>query len=80
MEKQQAIVTLQNNCEMLRLTFNTLQSLLINLPEEKSSQRWCLSMATKIVYERWEEEVQVLHRFGGIPPSTEFIRPPEISM
>ena len=74
--REQVTVTLQN-AELLRHTFNTLQSLVAER-KNKTGFDYCeaytLSAAAKIVYERWEREKRMLPRQDLLASNTTLLR------
>lgn len=82
LSQEQAIALAKQNCELLRLTFNTLQGMIKEMNIEKNGLAHCnaftLASCTKTVYERWEMERRKLWAVGSAPPSTEFVPPSEL--
>ena len=81
-EAAQRLKAVQQNCELLRMCFNTLQSLIKELNHEKNGLAYCeaftLAATSKYVYERWEREKRKLP--GQKPPSADFAPPPAVQM
>ena len=66
------------NCELLRLCFNTINAVINESRGKKlDGEEWCnvytLSAAAKILYTRWEIEKRKLNPLP--PPSTDFHPP-----
>jgi hypothetical protein len=82
MEKLNQRQLLQRNCELLRVCFNVLQSLIKERQTEKSTLSYCdsfnMSLATKYVHERWEREKRQLEQLGPAMVLTEFAGPAEL--
>jgi len=80
--KEQAVQMCQRNCEMLRLCFNTLQSMIQELNVNRNglshNNAFTLAASAKTVYERWEMEKRKLAGLGAVPPSTEFASAAEL--